>query len=206
MNKTVLALDTAIQHTGWCVMDAKGNKLDWGSIDTDKEIPTSSRIREVVQQTVDLVVKYNVSDLVLEDVFNKFDVSVTKKLSRLQGALEHQWMFRTGRPCIRLWTVTARSLVGLPTQSQKVEVLLWVDASERFLKPEERTTFVGAVKALNYQKKHGAIKKTEHKNQSKILANNVAKVSGITEDMGDAYVLAKAFLQLRGEQLVKYQD
>lgn len=204
--RRVLALDTAIHHTGWCLMDEAKGFGGWGSIDTDKEMPTSQRIKTVLEELQTLCYQKGVTHLVVEDVFNKFDVSVTKKLSRLQGAIEYYWLTRTQQPCFRMWTVTARSVLDIPTQAQKVEVLLWADVDRRFLKSEDRTTFVADVKALRFQKKHATISKKDFKNQAKVLANRVAKVSGVTEDMADAYVLAKAFLQIEEKKLGQYQD
>ncbi len=93
MNKTWLGIDPGLSIVGWAFLEADliqdAKLLDYGTIETDKELTTSKRLLEIEQDMVELIAEFQPAHIAISYwLFNLLSSGMTiqqwfwKKLSQ----------------------------------------------------------------------------------------------------------------------------
>ncbi len=84
----VLGIDPGLQHTGWGIIDAEGNRLIHvanGAVHSTPSLPTSERLKQLHAGLLDMIETYRPDTAAVEETFvNKNPVS-TLKLGLARG-------------------------------------------------------------------------------------------------------------------------
>lgn len=83
----ILALDASFTSTGYAVLDNKLNVIECGKVTPKEKLPDSKRILEICDKCEELISKYSISKVVIEEQYVKRNPNTALKLSRLFGAI-----------------------------------------------------------------------------------------------------------------------
>lgn len=83
----ILALDASFTSTGYAVLNSKMDVIECGKVTPKEKLPDSKRISEICEKCEELIVKYSISKVVIEEQYVKRNMNTALKLSRLFGAI-----------------------------------------------------------------------------------------------------------------------
>ena len=80
----ILALDLSLSNTGCCIFDGKGIPLELVSIPTNSKDTHGQRLKIIADKLLEIRSKYNISIVVLEKGFTRFNTS-TQTIFKVHG-------------------------------------------------------------------------------------------------------------------------
>ena len=85
----ILAIDTSISSSGFCIMNEKKELLKYGKVTTDKKKFKSEhdRMNYIANVFENMIEKYNINEVIMEDAFVGKNAKGGLALKRLQGYL-----------------------------------------------------------------------------------------------------------------------
>ncbi|MDX2072780.1 MAG: crossover junction endodeoxyribonuclease RuvC [Alphaproteobacteria bacterium] len=86
----ILGIDPGLQHTGWGVIDAKGNQLSFvacGAVHSDPKLPTPARLQQLHDGLHKIIALHKPSEAAVEETFINKNASSSLKLGHARGAI-----------------------------------------------------------------------------------------------------------------------
>ena len=86
----ILGIDPGTAITGFGLIEVKGNRfiyLDHGCILTDSNVPMEKRIQKIYENILELVDRYNPSDLAIEELFFNKNVQTALTVGQARGVV-----------------------------------------------------------------------------------------------------------------------
>lgn len=129
--KMILSLDASLSSTGYCVMKKESDTIiDMGKITTKPKQEEQDRIFYTCSIVRELVVRYGITDVVIEAQFLQRNPKTTMQLSRLRGALDFVLM-DLGCKIEHLGPSTVRKLMMNNGNAGKEEVAEYIQDKYR---------------------------------------------------------------------------
>jgi len=85
----ILGVDPGLRHTGWGVIEARGNQLSFisaGVIEPDPKAPMSERLRQLFESVCDIVSAQSPQECAIEESFVNKNPTSTLKLGHARAA------------------------------------------------------------------------------------------------------------------------
>src|SRR5688500_11851161 len=85
----ILGLDPGLRHTGWGIIEARGNRLSFiadGVLEPDPKLSLAERLRILFTGVQDLVTRYAPHECAIEDTFVNKNPTSTLKLGHARAA------------------------------------------------------------------------------------------------------------------------
>ncbi|MCK9545042.1 MAG: hypothetical protein M0R03_23750 [Novosphingobium sp.] len=197
--KYIIGLDLSTTCSGYSKFDLKGNLIEYKKITPKTTLTTLEKISHVVYELNDILSAFNEDDeiekVVIEDIylgnFRGFNqVRGFATLARLSGAVITTILFVTNKEVediiILRNAVSARPMVGLKGNCQKVEVQVWVLKNFTDIDTSEYEALIEAVQA---KKEVKDIDQKEYKKRMLKISKLVEEETGFGEDISDAILL-----------------
>lgn len=84
-----LALDAATYTTGMSIFNKSGQLLGHKTFTVDKKKDYFTRLKEIIQEIYDIIVKQDIKCVILEDIQYQQNPVLFKKLAMLQGVIRY---------------------------------------------------------------------------------------------------------------------
>ena len=84
----VLGIDPGLRHTGWGIVDVKGNSLSFvasGTIKADTNAALSNRLLEIFNALTAVIAEWSPDEAAVEETFVNKDARATLKLGQARG-------------------------------------------------------------------------------------------------------------------------
>ncbi|MGE4061772.1 MAG: crossover junction endodeoxyribonuclease RuvC [Rhodospirillaceae bacterium] len=85
----ILGLDPGLRHTGWGIIEARGNRLSFvadGVLEPDPKLSLAARLKILFEGVQDLVTRYAPHECAIEDTFVNQNPASTLKLGHARAA------------------------------------------------------------------------------------------------------------------------
>jgi len=205
----ILAIDLSLKSTGYAKFSTAGKFIEKGQIVPEKDLDSLFKINLINNRLIKLMEESD--ELVIEDLFFGKNFSGIRELARLSGAVINSWIDKKEKLPHIYMASTARKLVGIKGNSQKIEIQVWVANKYKFCNEETlelyeshilelRTMLLAETSVVSNLPQ--AIQKSEVKKARGRYKRNMMKLStkfekeaGVGNDFADAIVLALAFLE-----------
>lgn len=86
----ILGIDPGLQHTGWGIIDVKGNQLSFvacGAVHSDPKLPTPDRLKQLHDGLHEIIQLHKPSEAAVEETFINKNASSSLKLGHARGAI-----------------------------------------------------------------------------------------------------------------------
>ncbi|MGL4451120.1 MAG: crossover junction endodeoxyribonuclease RuvC [Sarcina sp.] len=168
----ILGIDVSLASSGYGVVDNEGNLIHYGKVRTEKKDfkTENDRINHIANIFKNIVDKYNITDVLMEDAFIGNNAAGGMALKKLQGAL-----IRTFKDLDNCCTITVASWRKLLLKSKKA-----VKKEDVFEYVRKNIIDIGEVITEGAKKNDDvyegiAISKTYHCNKEDIIESNLYK-------------------------------
>ena len=191
-----LCLDLSLKCTGWAIFYEDGVIESWGRIVPPSNLSNPFKIHFIATRLKQKF--FNVSNLIIEDLYLGYNFRGIKELARLAGAVENLWVEFSYKEPVFYMASTARKTIGISGRAHKSEVQLFV--INNYLK-HRLSVGNSTLSYLNQRylllKSDNSLTKSQLKYRLDKLSALIDKATGIGEDIADAIVLGKAFVRRR---------
>jgi len=204
-----LAVDLSLKSTGYAKFSSDGKFIEKGQIVPEKDLDSLFKINLITTRLIKLMEESD--ELVIEDLFFGKNFSGIRELARLSGAVINSWIDKKEKLPHIYMASTARKLVGIKGNSQKIEIQVWVAKKYKLCNEETLKLYdemiaelktlllaeISAVDRLPKEIKQREIKKARgrYKRNMMKLSTKFEKEAGVGNDFADAIILALAFLE-----------
>lgn len=143
----VLALDVSTTTTGFAIMDSHLKLIEYGQFSIkNRELSDTMYAVGITDKSIKLAEKYNVDNIVIENIFYAKNPHYFRRWARVHGALALEWYKKTKKEPTFIMAIEARPKVGLSGQAKKIEIQL--EMSYRY-KLIGKTTYYKYLKIFN---------------------------------------------------------
>jgi len=195
----LLALDVSTTTTGYVIMNENLEVLHYGQFSiADRSLSDIQYTTVIAKEVHKLVNEYEVTDLIMEDVFVGFNPSNFKTWCRVHGGVGMSWAVKHNEP-IFMMAVEARTKVGLSGKATKIEIQLEVCQQYKLIKNSVYIAYKTQFDELTEKRKSKEFTKNQFDYRIKKISKAFEEETGISEHIADANVLARAFFQKQGE-------
>lgn len=181
----ILGLDISTSCTGYSLFDSVGNLIDIGYIRLNPKSSVFSRVTDVSNSISDVIVGKELDVIYIEENLQAFRPGLSSAktlltLARFNGMVSYQMHVLTGKVPVYINVNTARKALGIKLDrksevSTKDQIHSWVDNDPSF----SNTSVTWPYKILKSGPRKG-----------------LEILDPAAYDMADAYVIAKAGIQL----------
>ena len=127
----ILAIDTSLASSGYCIGDDKGNIIKYGKVATNKKDfkDEETRMNHISNLFDNLIKKYNVNEIILEDPFVGKNAKGGMDLKKLQGYLGRTFKLYENIKNVSRTTPAAwrKRLLHSTKKVNKEDVFKWVE-------------------------------------------------------------------------------
>lgn len=195
----LLALDVSTTTTGFTVMNEKLEVLHYGQFNIEDRGLTDIQYTTVITKEVFKIVKeYDITDLIMEDVYVKFNPKNFKTWCRVHGGVGMSWAVNHNEPHFMM-AVEARPRVGLSGKATKIEIQLEVCQRYKIIKNSVYIAYKTQFDELLEKRKKKVYTKNQFDYRIKKISKTFEEETGVSEHIADANVLARAFFQKQAE-------
>jgi len=197
--KKLLALDVSTTTTGYVVMDDNLNLLNYGQFNiVDRNLTDIEYATVITKESFKIIKQYEITDLIIEDVFFGKNVENLKTWCRVHGGVGMSWAVKHNEPQFMMAS-EARRRVGLSGHATKIEIQLEVAKMYNLVKPSVYSIYKAQFDELVEKRKSKKYTKNQFDYRIKKVSREFEKETGISEHIADANVLARAYFQRMGE-------
>ena len=195
----LLALDVSTTTTGFTVMNEKLEMLHYGQFNIEDRGLTDIQYTTVITKEVfKLVKEYDITDLIIEDVFVGFNVANFKTWCYVHGGVGMSWAVKHNEPEFMM-AVEARVKVGLSGKATKIEIQLEVCQEYKIIKNSVYIAYKTQFDELLEKRKKKVYTKNQFDYRIKKISRAFEEETGISEHIADSNVLARAYFQRKPE-------
>lgn len=86
----ILGLDPGLQHTGWGIIEADGNRLRWvadGALHSTTALSLSERLQQIYRGLTEVIDRYQPDEAAVEETFVNKNPASTLKLGQARGVV-----------------------------------------------------------------------------------------------------------------------
>lgn len=186
----ILALDISTTTTGFAVMNKTNRLLKSGQFSMKERLSDTKYASSITKKVVELVNKYNITDLVIEDVYYGQNVNNLKTWCRVHGAVAMFWYNKTKKEPLFIMATEARKLNGINGQATKIEVQLEMSKKFGLITDSMYYDYCGKLSILLKDKKSKKLTKNQFDYRIKKLSKSFEDGTGISEHIADSILLA----------------
>lgn len=195
----LLALDVSTTTTGYVVMNEKLEVLHYGQFCIkDRSLSDIQYTTVIAKEVFKLVHEYDITDMIMEDVFVGFNPTNFKTWCRVHGGVGMSWAVKHNEPHFMM-AVEARKRIGLSGKATKLEIQLEVTQQYALIKNSVYIAYKTQFDDLMKKRKGKEYTKNQFDYRIKKLSKAFEEETGISEHMADANVLARAYFQKQSE-------
>lgn len=192
MSKQLLALDVSTTTTGYVVMNSKLELLHYGQFSiVDRNLTDIQYATVITKEAFKLIKQFNITDLIIEDVFFGKNVGNLKTWCRVHGAIGMSWSVKHNEPAFMM-AVSARKLCGISGRASKIELQLEASRLYGLIKHSVHIAYYSQFEELVSQRDCKKLTKNQFDYRIQKLSKAFEKETGISEHMADAIILARA--------------
>ncbi len=190
-----IGLDLSTTCTGYAIFE-NHKLIKYGQIKPKTTLTTNEKIEYIVKEFVKIFKQEDLtnSEFIIEDIFlghffGKSQVTGFANLGRISGAIMASLFLELNQIAANItlrMAVSARPLVGLKGNCQKVEVQIWV--LDKFLN-KDVSEYQGLVDAIIAKKLVGDIDQKTFKKRMEEVSKLIECETGLSEDQADAILL-----------------
>lgn len=97
MREYILSIDASLSCTGYAVLESlTKDVIDVNKIATTNKVPEGERIFNITNNLLEVMDKYNITNVVMEDQFLGKNAKTAMQLSRLRGAIDFGVRMKSG--------------------------------------------------------------------------------------------------------------
>ena len=195
MKRLVLALDISTTITGYSVMDENLQLTISGQFNIeDRHLSDIRYATMITKEVFKLVNEYDITDLIIEDVFFGKNVGNLKTWCRVHGAVGMSWAVKHNEPHFMMAS-EARKLLGIHGHATKIEIQLNVATTYSIGKMSICNAYKEKLDDLIEKKNCKKYSKNAFDYRIKKISKAFEEETGISEHIADSNVLARAFFQ-----------
>lgn len=193
-----IALDLSTARCGVVEFEDDGTILKTFCITPNDKLHPFLKIKYIVDELRSHLITAN--NCIIEGIFlavfakGKSQVVGFETLARLSGAVINEWLQTHSNIPLVLKATEARKLAGANGSSQKAEIQIWVAEKFKLATEEQLDEFKGLVEAQKAQLNEDLFTKDTWKQHMGKISSHIEDITGLTEDVADAYILYLAFI------------
>jgi len=210
----VLALDISTSTTGYAIVDSSLQVREYGQFAIkDRTLSDTMYALEITKKVMAIGKKYNITNVIIEDVYYGKNISSLKTWCRVHGAVSVAWYIKYKKEPLFIMAMTARKKIGINGKAKKIEIQLEMSKKHKLIKNTCYTTYFTKFKELVEIKlaEYVKIEKSKRKKiEQKIakrkvntkfnyqvnkLSKQFEKETKISEHHADSMVLGEAFFK-----------
>lgn len=198
MKQMLLALDVSTSTTGYVVMDNQLNLIKYGQFSiTDRKLSDIEYATIITKEVFKIVNEFNITNLIIEDVFFGKNVNNFKTWCRVQGAIGMSWAVKHNAP-VFMMAVEARRRTQIRGQATKIEIQLEVCETYKLINNGRYIAYHSQFEDLLEKRQSKKYTKNQFDYRVKKLSKAFEDETGISEHIADANLLARAYFDKIG--------
>jgi len=191
----IIACDLSLKRTGIAKLTEDGRLIEYKNIIPENSLNEFLKIAYIRSEIESMI--HNCSEMIVEDLYLGINFKGIKHLARLSGAVIDMWIRHKFREPVLYMACHARKLVGIKGNAHKIEVQVFV--VKNYLKKfyKDVSWVEQEIISIKQAYKDKRISKYKLKKSLDDLSKSFEEVTGIGEDIADAIILGKAYINER---------